>query len=107
MTRYLAGAMRLVLPLLFASACGGSMSLAQREPDEYVGCATDENWMLFDEVPDVVDDSNAPAVLSPGNGAHVSSMPIDITWQDTPTLVGQPSGDVPASCPQLPISRPC
>lgn len=78
------------------------MSVAQREPDEYVGCATDETWRLFDEVSALVDDADAdaPLVLSPADGAHVAASPLDITWQDTPTIVGQTAGDVAATCPQ-------
>ena len=92
--------MRLLVPVLLLSACGGAGTLAQREPDEYVGCATDENWALFDEVGDVIDDGAAPLVLSPGRGASVGATPVDITWQATPTIVGQLTGDVPTTCPQ-------
>lgn len=91
---------RLLVILTLASSCDGRATLAQREPDEYVGCATDESWPLFDEVADLTDDSASPLVLSPGYGATVSALPVDITWQDTPTTVGRPIGDVPAVCPQ-------
>lgn len=85
--------------LLFLAACGGT-TLAKREPDEYVGCATDENWPLFDEATDIVDDAQAPLVTSPHDGASLPSTPVDVGWQVTPTDVGDEEGDIPPSCAQ-------
>ena len=84
----------------FASACGGNPSLARREPDEYVGCATDEAWALFDDVPAIIDDAQAPRLVSAVSGAMLASTPVDLTWQATPTSTGAPMGDIASSCPQ-------
>jgi len=68
----------------------------QREPDEYVGCSTDENWVTFDdqEATAVVDDSQAPSLLTPtATSFAVAQKPV-FTWQRTPTEVGVPTGDV-------------
>lgn len=89
----------LCMMVLLASACGGA-TLAKREPDEYVGCATDEIWPLFDEATDLVDDSQAPLILTPSDGASLPSTPVDVTWQVTPTIVGEPQGDIAATCAQ-------
>ena len=89
----------LLIGLSMLAACGGA-TLAKREPDEYAGCATDENWPLFDENADLVDDAQAPLVTSPHDGASVPITPVDIDWQVTPTEAGDVEGDIPTSCAQ-------
>ena len=78
------------------TSCGATSSV--REPDEYLGCATDEHWRTFDdrELSGMVtiDDAQAPLVISPTTGAMlpVTSRPT-ITWQLSSTLSGRPNGN--------------
>jgi len=90
----------LLIALVQLAACGGGATIARREPDEYAGCATDENWPLFDENPDIVDDTQAPLVTSPHDGASVPGTPVDVDWQVTPSDVGDEAGDIATSCAQ-------
>src|SRR5262249_11863676 len=45
---------------LLCACQGAAPSSPGREPDEYLGCATDENWPLFEQTSDVVEDATAP-----------------------------------------------
>jgi len=86
--------------LLFAllvtlAGCGAS---GNREPDEYTGCGSDENWRAFEDQEHLatVSDASAPLVTSPAAGATVpSSTTVKLTWQQDPNDPGQPDGDVP------------
>ncbi|MDB4969892.1 MAG: hypothetical protein JWN44_5581 [Myxococcales bacterium] len=73
-----------------------------REPDEYTGCGTDENWRAFSdqESTATVADATAPKVTSPAAGATVpSATKPKIVWQQNATDVGMPDGDVVHSGP--------
>ena len=70
-----------------------------REPDEYVGCSTDENWATFDDVPDTVSDSEAPTVTAPTSGA-LPSTPVNFTWRQSSVAAGVAMGDVASTCEQ-------
>jgi hypothetical protein len=86
--------------MLCVAACSGGPPIA-REPDEYVGCATDENWQTFDTTPDTVSDAQSPLITAPGANATVSgSVPPTWRWQVSPTVVGSPAGNVPMTCAQ-------
>ncbi len=85
---------------LGVQACSGGPSIP-REPDEYVGCATDENWQTFDTTPDTVSDAQAPLITAPNANASVSgTAPPTFSWQVSSTIVGTPAGDVAMSCAQ-------
>jgi hypothetical protein len=90
---------RIALCLLASSlaACGGGTAL--REPDEYVGCATDENWATFDDVADTVSDSQAPQLLTPTSTA-LPNTPVDFTWHASAAIDGTAMGDVASTCEQ-------
>jgi hypothetical protein len=84
-----------VCALLLAGGCGGSPS--HREPDEYTGCGSDEQWMTFDdnEAMATVSSAMGPALTSPAAGATVpsSTKPI-LTWDQDPNDPGMSTGDV-------------
>ena len=85
---------------LGVAACSGGPQIP-REPDEYVGCATDENWQTFDTTPDTVSDSQSPLITAPAANASLSSSaPPTFSWQMSSTMVGTPAGDVAMSCAQ-------
>ena len=87
--------------LLLVGACNdgdGSRPGPAREPDEYLGCATDENWKTFDETAEVVSDADAPQVDAPPAGSPAT--PPELTWVVSPTIAGSPNGDVATSCEQ-------
>ncbi len=98
-----------LVSLLAVAGCGGAPG--PREPDEYTGCASDENWRTFDdqEPTATVADATAPLLTSPSAGATVPASPQPrLTWQPDPTDVGAPAGDVPYTgagctdcCPQF------
>lgn len=94
-----------VLPLL--AACGsGSPPGILREPDEYLGCATDENWRTFDEQERSGtnhDEATAPRVLAPAPGATLpAGDKPTFTWQPSVDDEGKPGGDAAcAACPGI------
>jgi hypothetical protein len=100
----------IVTLVLAALAAGCQATPPQREPDEYDGCATDENWRTFDDKETThqvtVDDSQAPSYSTPaGNGmSFPSSAPATFAWNLTPTLPGKPTGD--ATCTRCPSCGP-
>jgi hypothetical protein len=69
-----------------------------REPDEYVGCATDENWATFDEREPfaTVSPIKAPVFTAPPAGAVIafSNRPV-FTWNVSMAEAGAPDGNVP------------
>src|SRR5258707_687243 len=72
-----------------------------REPDEYIGCAADEDWPIFDAVPDVVSDSEAPRITAPVVSASpLPSTPADFVWSTSAGIAGSATGDVAMDCEQ-------
>jgi hypothetical protein len=68
-----------------------------REPDEYIGCATDENWLTFDdhEPSATVSDSLSPQVTMPQAGATVPfAQKVVIAWNQDANDPGMSLGDV-------------
>lgn len=77
------------------SACG---SAGGREPDEYVGCASDENWCTISEAEATskVGDDQAPTITAPMAGTALSPSPKPVfTWTRAGTDPGAVDGDVP------------
>jgi len=72
-----------------------------REPDEYVGCSTDENWVTFDEVSSIVSNAEAPAFTAPATGGMaLTNVASDLTWKVSPTIAGTAAGDSRMTCEQ-------
>ena len=102
--------MRLRILALFilaaAGGCGpGSPGASAREPDEYLGCATDESWRSFDdrELTGLItlDDAQAPSFAVPTEGATLpSAVKPTLSWQLSSTVVGKSGGD--AACTACP-----
>jgi hypothetical protein len=92
----------LLLSTLLLAACSGKTT-ALREPDEYVGCASDEHWRTFDdqEPHATVADATGPAFTAPTAGATLPSATKPIfVWNQDPNDPGMvPLGDVPHSGP--------
>jgi hypothetical protein len=97
----LALSLLLLAPLAGACHDDGDAMGAGREPDEYVGCAADENWPTFDEVSDIVSDADAPKLTAPALAVALPSSPPDFTWDVSPTISGTPNGDVANTCEQF------
>lgn len=95
----------LILASLALIACSSAGSGVLREPDEYIGCASDEHWRTFDDQEKfaVVADATAPYLTDPSpNLSFAATQKPIFRWQQSPTSVGMPTGDVPndaASCP--------
>jgi hypothetical protein len=87
--------MRILLLLL---ACSPATPL--REPDEYTGCGTDENWRTFDDQEHnaVVADATGPALTQPDISMAVSGNPV-FMWNQDPNDPGMTLGDVPYTGP--------
>src|SRR5579862_1377012 len=87
--------MRLMLFLLLAG-CGNTTALP--EPNEYIGCGTDENWRTFDneELAGAVVASAqlGPIVTAPTGTVSFANRPT-VTWQRGMNDPGAPTGDVP------------
>ena len=98
-------ALAFTLVTLATSACG--TTTAQREPDQYLGCGTDENWRTLDdfETSNRVkkDAALAPKLTAPTPGA-LTQKP-RFTWDLSSSAAGQPNGtavcDACARCGQL------
>jgi len=75
---------------------------AGREPDEYTGCATDENWSTFDDVADVVSDADAPVIVSTASNAVLPATPVELIWASSQTTASSSGGDgdIAATCAQ-------
>src|SRR5581483_11000941 len=91
------GLMRFALLILVAAAgCGGSSTL--REPDEYVGCGSDEHWRTFDDREKagqvMVSQAQGPIVTAP-TGTVPFSMRPRAAWLRGQNDPGMPAGDVP------------
>jgi hypothetical protein len=88
--------MRLLLGVILLAGCKGGPT--QREPDEYVGCAADEQWRTFDdnEPTAMVSATAAPMVTAPPNGM---TFPADkkptLAWSHDASDPGMAVGDVP------------
>jgi hypothetical protein len=82
--------------ILGGLSCGSSTQ--SREPDEYTGCGTDENWRTFDDQEHLstVADATAPQFTSPAPMAMIPSAekPI-VQWNQDPNDPGANDGDVP------------
>jgi hypothetical protein len=81
--------------VLVLAACGGKTAL--REPDEYTGCGTDENWIAFDdqEPHATIGDAMAPQITAPAANATVAfAQKPTITWAQDPNDPGMTTGDV-------------
>ena len=82
--------------VLFAVGCGGGTP-THREPDEYTGCGSDEQWHTFDdnEPTATVSATMAPLLTQPAAGATVpsSAKPI-LTWNQDANDPGKNDGDV-------------
>jgi hypothetical protein len=90
----------LLVAALLAAACHDHSSTG-REPDEYIGCATDEIWTVFDDVTEIVSPADAPAITAPANASQtLSSQPVLFTWSVSPTIAGTAAGDIPMDCEQ-------
>jgi hypothetical protein len=69
-----------------------------REPDEYTGCSSDEQWRLFDDEDKnaVVDATQAPLVSAPAMSTLAASSPPPVfTWTRAGSDPGSSLGDVP------------
>src|SRR5438045_779965 len=92
----------LILASLFALACHASGPGPVREPDELVGCATDEHWRTFDDQEPVVKaaDATGPKVTEPMAGATLAfAQKPTLKWNLSGMDPGSPpGGDVPSSC---------
>src|SRR5262245_14305318 len=87
----------LALGLLVLAGCNNHTSNTGREPDEYLGCGTDESWRTFADLEPMamVDDARAPLITAPAAGATVPlAQPVHLTWQQDANDVGAPAGDV-------------
>ena len=89
--------------LTLLAGCGGGEGQAGigREPDEYVGCSTDESWVSFDEASNIVSDTEAPAFTAPAtSGTTLTNVASDFAWKVTPTIAGTAAGDSARTCEQ-------
>ncbi len=103
---------RFSLLLVLVAGCGGGVT--HRAADEYTGCGGDEQYRLLEDAEPTatVDDTQAPQLTQPADGASISgsTKPI-VTWNQDPNDPGKPDGDVPyldgpgctACCPQFTI----
>ncbi len=87
------------LSCVLGAACGGTPSF---EP-VYEACATDENWVTFDDYEKtgraIVTGNKLPAWTAPQMGAMVpAATGVVFQWQPSATSAGSPNGD--ATCPQ-------
>jgi hypothetical protein len=86
----------LLLVALLVSGC--QTSAARREPDEYIGCGSDEHWRRFEDTEPhaTVDDTRAPSFTAPASGAKLAVSPkTTLSWTQDPSDPGMPEGDVP------------
>jgi hypothetical protein len=73
--------------------CGGSPT--HREPDEYTGCGSDEQWMTFDDnEPQAIVSAMTGPVLTQPTGMVASSPKPILQWNQDPGDPGQHDGDV-------------
>ena len=99
--------MRILAVALAAICCVGcdhESNQVGREPDEYLGCATDELWEVFDqnEGKPVVDAAAAPKLSAPILTLPLASLSAPIfVWSKNPATASAPDGDVPITCPQF------
>jgi hypothetical protein len=93
----------LSLTLLLCAGAGCHPQGTGPQP-AYEGCATDENWVTFDDYIATgrakTDAQAGPTWLEPAGGATLpSSAPPAFRFQPSPTVSGSANGD--ASCPQF------
>ena len=94
--------MRILLLLPFLILGCRSPDPALREPDFYLGCATDETWRSFDDLERagrvVTSDAEAPRFSVPAAGGTLpSSQPPTFRWEVSAFFPGKENGT--ASCP--------
>jgi hypothetical protein len=85
---------RLIWLCVLLGGCGGA---SHRQADESTGCAVDEQYNVFEdgEAHVIVDDTNAPQMTQPLNGATVPSSPkVIVQWNQKVNNPGAPDGDV-------------
>jgi hypothetical protein len=72
-----------------------------REPDEFTGCGTDENWRTFDDQAHnaVVADATGPAVTQPDLTMPQPAAAPVFMWNQDPNDPGMTVGDVPHDGP--------
>lgn len=70
------------------------------EPNEYVGCASDENWVTFDDVAAMATPSatQGPVFTMPAGGMTLTTKPI-VAWKQNASTEGMAGGDVPHDGP--------
>lgn len=102
--------MRLLPVLIFASstllACHDhEHSGVGREPDEYLGCATDELWPVFDANEALAlaspDATAAPKLTAPALTAALPATAPRFVWSKQPSAQPVLDGDVPITCEQF------
>ena len=100
----------MLLALVVVAGCGGGIT--HRAADEYTGCGGDEQYRLLEDAEStaIIDDTQAPQLTQPANGASVSAAGKAIVkWNQDANDPGQPDGDVPyidgpgcmGCCPQF------
>lgn len=100
-------ALLLVLPLSIAlAACSHDHGdTVGREPDEYLGCATDELWPLFDAHEEhalmLADGANAPHLSAPNVTAALPAIAPRFVWSKKNSEATVPDGDVATTCEQF------
>jgi hypothetical protein len=102
-------ALFVLLVILLGPGCNGGGAAALREPDEYLGCATDENWRTFDDYELTgqvkLDDTQAPKLTNLGDGMTLpGSAAATLAWDLSATMPGKATGD--ASCMKCPNCGP-
>lgn len=96
---------RLLILVLLVTACDHHEGIGVgREPDEYLGCATDELWPILDDEAAnvVVAAAMAPALTAPALGAALPASPAPrFVWSRTPGAATSVDGDAGTGCPQF------
>jgi hypothetical protein len=97
----------LLFGLFALAACNANGTSTLREPDDYQGCATDENWRTFDDYEltgqVTLDDAQAPAFTNLSDGMTLAAN-TELAWNLSSTMPGKPTGD--AVCTQCPNCGP-
>lgn len=85
--------MRVLALIISLAACSTTTPL--REPDEYTGCGTDENWRTFDDQQHnaIVADATGPAITDPDLTAPLTTKVV-FKWNQDPGDPGMDVGDV-------------
>lgn len=99
----------LPLSVALAASCSSSTHSSLREPDDYQGCATDENWQTFDDYELTgqvkLDDVQAPGFTNLGAGMTLPAIPAyELQWTLSSTNPGKVGGN--ATCSECPSCGP-